>query len=283
MGNISHKLEDLFNKLNDNSIVRMETFLIEDLIATDKQNHMDTIYHYLLAIKEKIDRNNLNNANLAKLNALELLFENSNISFKGKTNGYKRIFLKMLQLVLQHQELYVKNNNCRVTASIDPTFDRVRLHYTMDKICERKDQSLAIRNIQDFKNTPLNELQNKLGDYLAIPLFIDPQVAFVLKNYLQGIEVSETYAQDIKNWKHGFVVYGTIPEVEVEQFYALDHSVLDYFNYLMTQRVQQDLDRDDIAVQYIYVDEENKVSLMITKQYAKQKTQNIRNKYLQTK
>ena len=266
-------MEELFKKLNDNSTIMMYSTIIDEVIKEDKQNQMKAIQDFFLKMK-MVDKNVLNDKNLGVLEALEFFFEDKKIDFSSKSKRYKKYFLKMLSTVYQHESLYEFNDNHPVLLTIDEETNDINLQYEDKKLCDRKNNSLAIANIHELQNISPDKLMDKYNQYKMGEIPCDLQVLFVLESYLKTIELSTTYLNDVQNWSKQIVVYGNVSSYYVKQFYDLDKIVLDYFDELMTQRVQADLKRNDVVV-HAFIDGDNQFSLLITKQHKKQKNKNM--------
>lgn len=267
-------METLFKKLNENATVAMYAGLIEDFISEDTKSYIPVIYGYYLDVKN-IDKNNLSDKNLAQLEALQFFFKKFDIPFKEKSNTYKKYFLKLLTKLYQHQLLYGFNDNNRVNISLDLEKNCVEYDFTHEKVCDRKYQDLAIQNINNLKDVELESLDEILTEYEKQPWLLDWQVAFVLKSYLNEIVVSDSYHEELLNWKNQMVVFGKSENQLFEKtYFYLDQIVRDYMDSLFTKRVRADLGRDDVIVHSV-LDYDNKVVFVISKQYNKQKKKNM--------
>lgn len=266
-------MEKIFKKLNDNSTIMMYSSLIYEVIKEDKQNQINAIYNFYSKMKT-VDKSVLNDKNLGLLEALEFFFEDKNIDFSNKSKRYKKHFLAMLSIVYQHESIYEFNYNRPVLFTIDEETNCINIQYENKNLCERKENALTIANVCELRRTSLDNLMDKYQQYQMGKIPCDKQVLFVLECYLRGIEISKTYLDDIQNWSKQVIVYGNVPPHFAEQFYNLDEIVVDYFNELMTQRIQSDLKRDDI-VAHAFIDGDNQFSLLITKQHKKQKNKNM--------
>jgi len=267
-------MKNFFKAVNENSLVNLNAHIIDDLLFCDDVKCIDVFEKYLSQMS-LVDKSLLNDDNLGKLEALEAFFGKSELpSFEGKSKMYKKSFLSMLKNLSQKEMLYELNGSERISFSIDADSHMLNVEYTNQKLCDRKDNSLAISNINDLKGISLNGLQDKYEEYKSKDIPLDSQVEFVLRSYLNTIKVSNSYKDSLENWKSNIIVYGKSEYYLFERdFLLLDDAVLNYFDYLMTMRVQTDLGRDDIVARVI-LDEEARVALLISKQYFKQKVKN---------
>ena len=264
-------MEKIFHKINSNAAVSMYQSLIDECISNSCES-TNTIYKYYNEMK-KIDKGVLFDRNLASADALAFFFDGIDISFVDKSKTYKKRFLRMIQRLCNYSLVYGFDCTGKVTVKIDEKLDEVDIKYTGEKLCDRKQNWQAIDNIEMLNETPLSRLQDTFDEYKNNGA-LDNQVEFVLRSYLKDIKVSETYLNDLKNWKYQTIVFGKSDYPLFERdFMLLDKVVLRYFEDLMTKRVQKDLRRDDIKVK-CFLDEENQMNLIVSKCYFKQKKKN---------
>lgn len=268
-------MKQFFKTVNENSIVYLNTALINDFFYCDDIKSMNTFERYLLQMSS-VDKTLLNDRNLGALEALEVYFGKSELSsFEGKSKTYKKYFLNMLKGLCEKEMVSVLNGNEKINIVINKQSQLLDIEYTGEKLCDRKDNSLAISNIKGLSCDSLDEIRNKYEQYKLENISLDSQVEFVLRNYFNYLKASESYIKGLPNWKHDIISFGKSEYSLFEHdFLLLDKVVLDYFDYLMTLRVQADLERDDIKAKVI-LEADNQIALLILKKHSKQKNKNM--------
>ena len=125
------EIEEVFHRVNNNTIVSMYTGIIDNLLYNNEKSHLSSIKKMVNDMRN-VDKSVLNDKNLGRLEGLQFLFNKCDITEnivndEFTTVTYKKNFLDMINRVYKHKLYHEKN----LKDGLDEFNDKVDYLYTL--------------------------------------------------------------------------------------------------------------------------------------------------------